>query len=452
MGLASLGLAVSLLLLAEPPEPVSEQPPGLSAADTPIERSLQELVERPERWEFDLAARLEFRAGQPDGSAPGTNITDMELDPVVAMRGPLRTGSVTLAYEPRIFITLGQNPGDAPKTVSYLHRGHFVLDLKPSPLWRWFFEARTAYGEYDFLPLSTVIPQTGGTGLPPTQPTVPGAPPVAPRPTPGVSTLPDQRFVLVIDVDASTGVVGGLSPRVSWLLSAGYTYSGGANTEAQALIPLQQGPKAATGVLWSVGPNDNLATLLNGSESNYSSGPEAAVANLTEGWSHVWSRRIATDLIAGIGGFHSVVPAQGTTPGRTENKLLPVLGLAVRDAWVTRAFSWRNSLAFLAAPLPDQINGVVYERLSAVFRSTMAPGEHLLLEVSGGVTDTLTAAQLDARIEGKGTYMFNPQVGISVGGRVAWLQGSSLLPTGFGWLCFVAVGAYFGSPLVGTPL
>jgi len=267
-----------------------------------------------------------------------------------------------------------------------------------------------------------------------------------------VSGLPDQRFVLVIDVDASTGVVGGLSPRVSWLLSAGYTYSGGANTEAQALIPLQQGPKAATGVLWSVSPNDNLATLLNGSESTYSSGPQAVGANLTEGWSHVWSRRIATDLIAGIGGFHSVVPAQGTTPGRTENKLLPVVGVAVRDSWVTRAFSWRNSLAFLAAPLPDQINGFVYERLSVVFRSTMAPGEHLLLEVSGGVTDTLTAAQLDARLEGKGTYMFNPQIGISVGGRVAWLQGSSLLPTGFGWLCFVAVGAYFGSPLVGTPL
>ncbi len=88
-----------------------------------------------------------------------------------------------------------------------------------------------------------------------------------------MSTLPDQRFVLVIDVDVSTGVVAGLSPRVSWLLSAGYTYSGGANTEAQALIPLQKGPKATTGVLWSVGPNDNLATLLNGSESRFSSGP-----------------------------------------------------------------------------------------------------------------------------------------------------------------------------------
>ena len=448
MGLVFLGLAVSLLLQAEP----QEQPPGVSAADTPIEEALQEAVVRPDRWEFDLAARLELRSGQPDGSAPGTNITDLEIDPVVAFRGPLRTGSLTLAYEPRIFFTLNVNPGQAPQKVSYLHRGHFILDLKPSPLWRYFLEARTAYGEYDFLPLSTTIPQTGGTGLPPAQPTVPTAPPVAPTPVPGVSTLPDQRFILVIDVDASTGVVAGLSPLVSWLFSVGYTYSGGANAAAQAQIPLQQGPKGATGALWSVTPNDNLAFLLSGSESKFSSGPEATLANVTTSWSHVWSRTTATDLIGGVGGFHSVVPAQGTSPARTENKVLPVAGVALRESSTTRAFDWRNSIAFLAAPLPDQINGVVNERLSAVVRSSMAAGPHFLFDLSAGVSVTLSAPQRDARIEGKGTYMLNPQFGVSVGGRVAWLQGSDLLPTGFGWLCFVAVGSYLGSPLVGTPL
>ena len=97
---------------------------------------------------------------------------------MLAVRGPLRTGSLTLAYEPRIFITLNQVPGQSSNSVSYLHRGHFILDLKPTPLWRWFIETRTAYGEYDFSPLSTVIPQTGGTLLPPSQPTLPGAPPV----------------------------------------------------------------------------------------------------------------------------------------------------------------------------------------------------------------------------------------------------------------------------------
>ena len=204
---------------------------------------------RPDRWEFDLAARLELRAGQQDGSTPGTALVDMEIDPVLAVRGPLRTGSLTLAYEPRIFITVNQVPGQSSNTVSYLHRGHFILDLKPTPLWRWFIETRTAYGEYDFSPLSTVIPQTGGTLLPPAQPTTPTAPPVAPVPGPGVSTLPDQRYIQVVDIDGSTGVVAALSPRVSWLLSVGYTYSGGANAAAQTQIPLQKGPKGATGAI-----------------------------------------------------------------------------------------------------------------------------------------------------------------------------------------------------------
>jgi len=35
---------------------------------------------------------------------------------------------------------------------------------------------------------------------------------------------------------------------------------------------------------------------------------------------------------------------------------------------------------------------------------------------------------------------------------VAWLEGSSLLPTGFGWLCFVSIGTYAGSPVLGAPL
>jgi hypothetical protein len=448
MVLASLGLAASLLLRVDP----QEQPVGVSAADTPIERQLQELVVRPDRWEFDLAARLELRAGQQDGSTPGTALVDLEIDPVLAVRGPLRTGSLTLAYEPRIFITLNQVPGQSSNSVSYLHRGHFILDLKPTPLWRWFIETRTAYGEYDFSPLSTVIPQTGGILLPPSQPTLPGAPPVAPVPVPGVSTLPDQRYIQVVDIDGSTGVVAALSPRVSWLLSVGYTYSGGANAAAQTQIPLQKGPKGATGAIWSVTPNDNTATLLTASQSTFSSGPESVIGTLTQSWSHVWSRTTATDLIGGVGGFHSSVPAQGTTPARTENKVLPVAGVGLRESTITRSFDLRNSIAFLAAPLPDQINGFVYERLSLVTRSSMTVGAHFLFDLSAGVSASISAPQRDARIEAKGTYMLSPQFGVSVGGRVAWLQGSDLLPTGFGWVCLLSIGTYLGSPLVGPAL
>ena len=435
MVLASLGLAVALLVAAEPPP----------------DSSLEELIERPEPFQFELGARVEFRSGQPEGTAPGTNLTDMEVDPLVALKGPLRTGSLQLSYEPRIFIILKEQE-EAPKKVSYLHRGRLVFDVKPTPRWRFFIEGRGAYGEYDFLPLTTVIPQTGGTGLPPDQPTTPGAPPTAPTPTPGLGTLPAERFILVVDVNASAGLVATLSPRWGWLFSAGYVYSGGANPQARQVLPLQKGPKGVTGALWSVTPNDNLSFLLEGSDNRFSSGPHATIGTLTTTWSHVWSRAVATDLIGGIGGFHAVIPEVNGSPARTEDKLLPVAGFGLRHAWLSRTMAWRNSLTFLAAPLPDQINGFVYERLSAVLRSTLAPGDHLIFDTSAGASASIDIPQRDARLELKATYVLTQHFGITLGGRVAWVEGSTLLPTGFGWLAFVAVGTYAGTPLLGAPL
>ena len=123
-----------------------------------------------------------------------------------------------------------------------------------------------------------------------------------------------------------------------------------------------------------------------------------------------------------------------------------------RHAWLRRGASWRNSLTFLAAPLPDQINGFVYERLSGVLRSVLAPNDNLLFDFSGGVSASVNVPQKDARVEAKSTYVLATHFGVSVGGRVAWLEGSSLLPSGFGWLVFVSLGTYAGSPLLGPPL
>jgi hypothetical protein len=436
MVLASLGLAAALVLGAEPSEP---------SEDTALQKS----IERPEPFLFEVGARMELRSGQPEGTTSGSNLTDLEVDPILGMRGPLRTGTISLVYDPRVFIIL-QRPVDTPQKVGYLHRANGVLDIHPSPLVRFFVEARGAYGEYDFLPLSTVIPQSGGTGLPPEQPTTPTSPPTAPTPLPGVSTLPTERFLKVVDLNGSVGVVVTLSPRLSWLASAGYVYSGGANIDARQFLPLQKGPKGITGGLWSVTRNDNLAFLLEMYDSRFSSGPHSVVGTVTTTWSHVWSREVATDLIGGVGGLHSDIPAANGSPARTENKVLPVGGFSLRHTWLTRGAAWRNSLTFLAAPLPDQINGVIYERVTGVVRSTLAPGEHLAIELNGGVSASITAEQRDARVEARMTYYFMPQLGISAGARAAWLQGSPLLPTGFGWLGFVSIGAYAGSPVGGA--
>src|SRR5262245_9786040 len=191
------------------------------AAEAPVE--VEEHIVKAEPVRFDASARLELRGGQPGGSS-GTSLADMEIDPVAAIRLPFRSGSLTLSYEPRLFIVIREYPPQGAQKVSYLNRGRLILDTTPGPRWRVYAEGRFAFGENDFLPLSTVAAPTPGTGGPPVPP---GTTPTAPTPAPGQTSLPDTRFLPFVDLDASAGFVYSLSPRLGWRLAAGYLYSGG---------------------------------------------------------------------------------------------------------------------------------------------------------------------------------------------------------------------------------
>jgi hypothetical protein len=436
---ASLGLMACLVVQAEP-----SREPGGSAKDESLEQVIQR--EDPVRWE--LGVRVESRTGRPESSDASSHLTEVEVDPLAALRVPFRPGEFTISYEPRLVIIAHQTPVEPTQRAYYLNRGRLVLDIRPDEKWRVFVNARAAYGEYDFSPLSGPSTSTSGTGAPPTTPGTPGPP----TPNPGPSTLPEERFVLAIDLDGSVGMVHFFNPSVGYLLSAGYTYSGGADAAAREQLPLQKGPKASTGVLWTVNARDNLSFLVDGSHSRFSSGPIATVVDITTRWTRTWSRSFTSELIGGIGTFNSSAPATASTPAHEEDSVLPVVGIGLRDTPLTRGFSWRNSLTFLAAPLPDRINGIVYERLSGVFRSSLAPSEKLAFDLSAGASMSVSGEQRDARVELKMTYLFLRQVGMSLGGRTAWIQGSPGVPNGFGWVGFLAIGAYLGDGVLGAPL
>ena len=432
---ASLGLAL-LVLHADPAptEVVEEEEPPRHA--DPIR--------------FEVGAKLDVRSGQPEG-IPGTSLTDVEIDPYVALRLPFRAGAFTIAYEPRLFIVIREYPpASGAQTVSYLNRGRLVLDFSPDPRWRLYLEGRFAYGENDFLPLSTVITPTTGTGAPPTQP---GTTPTAPTPAPGQSTLPDTRFLRIIGLDASAGFVYSLSPRLGWRFAGGYTYSGGADASVRSTLPLQKGPHGQTGLDWAASRADTLTFLLDASNLHFSNGPQSTIVSLTTTWTHAWDRNFGTDLLAGIGGMHALVPPTtvGATPGKTvTNAAYPVGGVGVHYFWPTRAFTWDNGLTFLAAPAPDRLSGLVNERLSAAVRSSLAPLRQLVFDVTAVASRAIDVDQRDLRIETKATYLLGSLFCISLGARMAWLSGSNLLgPQGFGWLAFVSVGTSAGTNLFG---
>jgi hypothetical protein len=388
---------------------------------------------------FELGARAEVRTGHPESTVT-TAATEVEVNPVAAARFPFGPGGLTLAYDPRIFIIASAAPS---QRVYYLHRGRFTLDTQ-TPRARYFLTARGAYGEYDFLPLSTVLGQTSGTGLPPQQQpgTIPTTQP-APVPTPTQGSVPDQRFVKVVDIEGTGGIVYAISPRLSWLGSAGYTYSGGADVVARQSVPLQKGPLGSTGPIWSISPNDTLASLLDASQVSFSSGPHSTIVGLTETWTHQWSRSIQTDLIGGAAGFHNTSPNQPV-----KNSIYPVGGFAIRQTWIRHLGGLRNSLQFLAAPIPDRLSGIVYEQLNAALVSTWAVNDRLTFNVTGAGAIAVSGPHRDGRLEGRVSYSFAPELVMSVGGRAAWLEGSNLLgSSGFGWVGLLTIATYVGTPL-----
>lgn len=154
---------------------------------------------------------------------------------------------------------------------------------------------------------------------------------------------------------------------------------------------------------------------------------------------------MGTDLMLGVGGVHGVAPpAQGVQAGG--DSLYPVGGVGLRYALASRSVSWTNRFTFLASPSPDRISGAVNQRLSLGLGSTLAPVRQLAFDVNAAASRSLGVIQRDIRIEGRATYLLGPALGISLGGRVAWLEGSTLLgPQGFGWLALLSVGTSVGT-------
>jgi len=435
MGVVTSGLLALVLLQADP-----------VLTTTPIVNRDVELPPEPVR--FSAGVRAEVRSGHPSASIPSAT-TDLEIDPTVGMRIPGSESSLTMSYDPRIFIVASSataSPGSTAKKVSYLHKAYLSADHSFRGRWKLYFNGRGAYGDYDFLPLSTVIP---GAGLPtsPTNP-VPGTPTSPGTQIPGVGSLPDVRFLKVVELVGGAGVVHNFSPTFSWRLAGGYSVAGGANSDAQATLPLQKGPMGSTGPEWAVGPNDSVTALLNASYSKFigpqfSEAPSATLLDLTATWSHRWSPSWQTDLFAGAGGFHA------TGPGRpVENKVLPIGGFNITHVLYGHAGNVRNTLQLRAVPLPDRLNGLVYERLESILISSVPIVERLWFDASGGAALTPSIDQVDIRLEARMTYAFTRQLGVSIGIRTAWLEGSTLLgPSGFGWLGFLNLTAFAVGPL-----
>ena len=417
-------------------DPTVTAPPPETVALTP---------RNPPKWEVGVA--MDVSAPRPQGMSNPPEV-DASVAPIAALKLPIGPGSISFIYTLQIQTT---SPKGAPTSVNTFQQARVVLDTHTSNA-RYFLELQGLYGRYDFNPTSRVLPAVPApTGLPPAQ--QPGTTtPTQPTPvsTPSNGSLPDQRFVEVAGVAGSGGVVFAISPRFSWLASLGYSHVGGANASAQAQYPLQYGPSASTGPIWAVTPLDTFAALLNLSQTrfDYGSGPPTVgpiwnSANVTGTWTHKFSRSLEGDLVGGVAVYHSKL--QGLPPATV---VYGIAGLALRQSLLRPSGGWRNSFQILLAPLPDQVSGIVYQRLTGSLTSLWAVSDKLNLTATGSLAVQVPGGQQDARVEARVGYSVATGLAVSLGARAAWVSQSPLLgSSGFGWVCFLNVLAYLGDPI-----
>jgi hypothetical protein len=450
----TLGLVLRAVLSADPGgvqqvgvQQVGVQQVGVRPVGTPETEDSQAEIEaaaqlgRAEPIQGLLGIFLQFRGGNPVDRGPQQTATDLEIDPVVGVRMPWLGRGIALRYEPRIFIA----PGPVEKHVAYLHRLFLGMDVEASSRLRVYATVRGALGEYDFSPLSTVVPNNGATGQPP-NPNGTGV-----NTLPSTVGLPDQRYVNVIDADGSLGFVYSVSPRLRWNLSGGFGVSGGNDRDSQAVLPRGRGPTATTGLRWDASPLDSVGPALSGSYTEFTTGSKTAIGDLVAAWTRSWSRTVTTDLFAGVGfTWDRMAPPSAGQPQPVTRTWAPSVGFGIRRSTQRPTGGTVISLAVVYTPQTDALGNGVYQQVNAVVRGSLAPNEHLSFDLTAAGSDQVNGPQRDVRLEGRISWAPVREVYLATGVRTAWLEGSTLLgPAGFGWQAFVSISASTGDTGLG---
>jgi hypothetical protein len=230
-----------------------------------------------------IGDRTEARVRAPD---PATNTVALDLDTLLDARLASKASHMTylLADMPR-FTLLDYN--------SATRQGALMDSLQAAAEWSSpralvRLEEVAAYGQQSIESLS-VLPAPGAQATPP-----PGGQTQALTPTVVPPTSQSILFASSLTSVTSTLL---LKP---WTLytRVGYQLFGGADSQAQKVLPFQQGPiELAMATYQLTGrERDRLITIENGTESSFSNGPETLMVSLEEQWRRNWARSSETWL------------------------------------------------------------------------------------------------------------------------------------------------------------
>jgi hypothetical protein len=367
---------------------------------------------------FTLSERTEVRGRDPDQVTGGAA---MDLDLSVDARAALASlhHTYTLAYTPRLTFLDLNAVGLQPALLN---------GLEASAEWR----ARhvlvnvtevASYGTRSMASLGTL--NAPGT---PVQ-TAPGGQPV---PIANAQLQPTVETFLYASSNTTVSSVLTLKP---WVVTAsvGYQLSGGANSQAEAYLPFQQGPHGEATADVRASRHDHLVTDVSGLEATFSSpaglppigspagtagtGTQALLVQALEEWKHAWSRSTDSMLAAGV--YEARTRDAAFDPDVYSTN-------ALAEGSLEQRFGRGKNLGsividFRLAPLVNQLTGLVDERVQGTLvgswtrrkvslRGTVTAAEST--NQSTAAASKVLTGEIDA------SYAHSPALSFDVGARV----------------------------------
>lgn len=371
---------------------------------------------------LDLGVQAEGRHRTSD--VPGLDTERMqegELAPWFRLGLKVREAELTADYRPLLTLT---NRTGGNRT--FLHQAALAARWQLDPGW---LASTSLEGRTGTVSLFQLLPG-GKVGAPPAQP------------VPAISTLGYQSLVGTLGL----GVKPGPRHRVQVTLTG--ALEGGAEVADQRLLPFQRRVQGLASLEWDAAPHDVLASVLDVTYADFSSGQRVDIALLTE----TWRREVSREVRLWAGGGAAV--AEQRVDGVTSGRLLPTAEVGAGYDGRLAGLKLQGSLAFTVAPFVDRVTGAVPQRFGIAALLVAAPSPAWRIEGNASGGRVLEGDQRGDQVWGGGLQVsraLGEMVDVAAGVRGLMQVQPRFFTQTVDWHAFLSLAAHTRRPNVPAP-
>lgn len=311
------------------------------------------LLGAPVQASLEAGVRQEMRARSRTAADVGARVAgDAELRPHLIAGLAFSYPHFVLGYSPILNL---REPYGRGARAEVLHNAELRMDLPLNQRFRLSAAQNLSYGENDFSSLTALI-NPAGTALEP---------------------VPRGLKARTLSSASSAGLQAQLSRLVTFGMTLGFTYSGGADRPSRAGLPIQRVFRLGTELGVRVSPLDSLATLLAASRTSFDTGAATHVLELGERWQRRLARHTDLTLTASVNAVQerrfSLMP--GAAVSLVQRFAVPRLAPSeggdgqtsghAQAGGAARAAGLEGRLGASVAPYFDRLTTQLYERVQA---------------------------------------------------------------------------------------